>query len=121
MGLIDEAHQDFQGRCCAHQLVHAVRKRDRTTDRRNAQPVFILEDVEILLDDLQFELYPGHYQGRPAPVVSEAVKQELAAQDRLLELAQKLQPRMQDRLAWVLVHMKLDLLWQTLPRTLLPR
>jgi hypothetical protein len=79
MQLIPEARREYNGRCVAHQLVAAVRERDRATDSRNARPVWTLDDIEAVLDDIEFELYPGHYEGQEPPTVPDDVRETLEA------------------------------------------
>ena len=78
LDLVSEATKDFNGRCAAHQLLTAVTMRSQVGgNRRNARPLFAsIEDVEAVLDDLEFELYPGRYEGPPPPDLPEA-KREL--------------------------------------------
>ena len=75
LDLIPEALKDYDGRCVAHQLLAAVAGRSRVG--RNARSLFSsLEDIEVVLDDLEFELYPGRYEGPPPPDLPDA-KREL--------------------------------------------
>ncbi len=69
LDLVPEATQDLGGQCVKQQLLYCVRRRSQVggQDLRNAERVWAQdEDIEPLLDEIEHQVYPGHYEGRPS-------------------------------------------------------